>query len=93
MDLLSHAGNGGPAHCVHCGALAVGPCARCDAPVCGDCCTLTEGTTKPYAICLGCAERGGRSLKSAWWVVIGWLLRPIAALAALLALLWILFGR
>src|SRR5689334_20231448 len=39
------------ARCVHCGRLAVGPCARCDAPVCGDCCVLTDGGARIYAIC------------------------------------------
>jgi hypothetical protein len=93
MDgLVAHGGNGGYEHCVHCGKRAVGPCARCEAPVCGDCCTLTEGTTKPYAICLGCAERGGSSLRRGWWVVIGWVLLPIAALVVLLVLVSLLFG-
>jgi hypothetical protein len=82
---------GGPATCVGCGALAVGPCARCQAPVCGDCCELTEGGTRPYAICRGCAG-GGKSLSHAWLTVVGWIALPIAALIALLVVLALLFG-
>ena len=60
----------GDARCAHCGAAAVGPCARCDRPVCGDCCVLTEGGARVYAICIGCDGRGGRSLKAGWVAVI-----------------------
>ena len=52
----------GDARCVHCGATAIGPCASCDRPVCGDCCVLTEGGARVYAICLGCNRHSGRSL-------------------------------
>ena len=78
---------GGDARCQHCGALAVGPCARCHAPVCGDCCVLTEDSAKTWAICLRCDRRAGRSLSSGWLAVLAWVLGPIAALALLIALL------
>jgi hypothetical protein len=78
------------ARCVHCGALAIGPCARCDAPVCGDCCVLTDGGARTYAICIGCEKRAGRSLRRAWLMVATWIAGPLVALAlAVLALAWI----
>jgi hypothetical protein len=88
--LVEHGGNGGYEHCVHCGALAVGPCARCEAPVCGDCSVLTEGGTKTYAICLGCERRAGSSLRRSWLIVISWFVVPILGLALLLFLLGLL---
>src|SRR5262245_28192803 len=78
------------ASCVHCGRPAVGPCARCDAPVCGDCCVLTEGGARIYAICVGCEGRGGRSLRRAWLTVATWVAGPLALLTlAVLVLAWI----
>lgn len=92
-DLIPVDGNGGGIeHCVICGGKAVGPCARCELPVCGDCCVLTEGGAKTYAICLRCERGIGRSLRSAWLGVIGWILLPIALLFGLLVLLHWLFG-
>jgi hypothetical protein len=91
-DLIPVDGNGGVEHCVICGGKAVGPCARCELPVCGDCCVLTEGGAKTYAICLRCERGVGRSLRSAWLGVIGWILLPIALLFGLLVLLHWLFG-
>ncbi len=79
------------AHCRHCGVLAVGPCARCRSPVCGDCCVLTEGGANVYAICLGCDRRSGRQLAGAWLRVLWWLALPILVLAGVLVLL-LLFG-
>lgn len=85
---------GGPvARCVRCGAVAAGPCARCREPVCGDCCVLTEGGAQVWAICLACEDRGGRSLRSGWWTVMGWIAGPIAALVVIVALLWALSGK
>ena len=80
------------ARCVSCGALAVGPCARCRNPVCGDCCVLTTGGTTTFAICLGCERRAGSSLSSGWRVVLGWFFKPILALLAALLVLYFLFG-
>ena len=85
---LQLAGGGGDeAKCVTCGAKAVGPCARCHAPVCGDCCELTEGGAHTWAICLACAGSGGRSLSRGWWQVGAWIAVPIALLALLVLLL------
>ncbi len=83
---------GGPptAKCVRCSAEAVGPCARCHAPVCGDCCVLTEGGAKIWAICVACDDRGGRSLSGGWWQVVLWIGGPIAALALAVLLLELL---
>ena len=75
---------------MHCGALAAGPCARCDCPVCGNCSVLTEGGTRVYAICIACDRRAGRSLRRAWLTVIAWVVGPLLALAgAVLLLAWI----
>ncbi len=92
MELVYRDDDGSPATCIVCGALAVGPCARCELPVCGDCCVLTEGGTKPYAICLRCERAGGRELSHAWLGVIGWIALPIVGLVVLLVLLAVLFG-
>ncbi len=86
-QLASHDDGPPIARCVRCHAVAAGPCARCREPVCGDCCVLTEGGARVWAVCLACADRGGTSLRRAWWRVIGWIAGPILALAALLALL------
>ena len=59
---------------------AAGPCARCKAPVCGDCCELTTGGATTFAVCLGCSKRGGSSLTSAWLGLLGWLALVIVAL-------------
>jgi hypothetical protein len=88
--LQQSSGNGGYEHCIHCGGLAVGPCARCEAPVCGDCSVLTQGGAKVYAICLGCEHRAGRSLRRGWLTVIGWFVVPILALILVLIVLGLL---
>lgn len=77
----------GPVRCKFCSAEAAGPCARCEAPVCGDCCTLTEGGAKVWAICLDCDRRGGRSLTKAWSGLGFWLVGILVLLAALVVLL------
>jgi hypothetical protein len=79
--------------CRYCSANAVGPCASCGAPVCGDCCTLTEGGAKVWAICLECDRRGGRSLASAWRRFLMWTVIVLAGLAAVTALLGWLTGQ
>ena len=91
MTLQHHDFGEKDARCVHCGARAVGPCARCQSPICGDCCVLTEGGAKTYAICLACEQTIGRSLHASWWTVMGWLLFPILVLAGLVLLLGWLF--
>ncbi len=93
MTLMHHDFDDGDARCVHCGARAVGPCAACDLPVCGNCCVLTEGGARTYAICLECDRRRGRSLWGKWGAVLGWIGLPILALAALCWLLGVLTGR
>jgi len=62
------------------------------APLCGDCCIITHGGTKPFAVCRDCAANAGTSLRSGWVSVVLWLLLPIAGLAGLLLLLGLLFG-
>lgn len=81
------------ARCVRCSAEAAGPCASCHAPVCGDCCVLTEGGARVWAICFGCEERRGRSLRRTWLGFLLWLSLPLAALALVVALLGWLFDR
>lgn len=78
------------ARCVHCGARAAGPCASCHEPVCGDCCTLTEGGSQVWAICLDCDRKGGRSLAPAWRGLLLWLLAIVVGLAAIVAILGML---
>ena len=80
------------AHCVVCGVMAVGPCARCHDPLCGDCCIITEGGSKVFAICPNCERQGGRSLSSGWATVLGWVGLPIGLLAILVLLLRWLAG-
>lgn len=77
---LQSIGDDGPVPCSLCGADAVGPCARCRRPVCGDCCVLTEGGVKLWAICLTCEKKGGKSLSGGWGIVLGWIALPIVAL-------------
>ena len=84
------AGDDGPERCAFCRNEAAGPCASCARPVCGDCCTLTEGGVRTWAICLECDRKKGRSLRSAWGgllAFIGAILLTLTALVALLAYL------
>ena len=81
MTSLISSGDGPVARCKLCEKTAVGPCARCRAPVCGDCCELTEGGATTFAICLTCVKRGGSSLAPAWLGLLGWLALIIVVLA------------
>ena len=75
---------------LRCSAVAAGPCARCHQPVCGDCCVLTEGGARVWAVCFGCADRAGTSLRSGWWRVIGWIAGPILVLTVIVVFLtWV----
>ena len=79
---------GGPlARCKLCGKPAAGPCARCRATVCGDCCELTEGGATTFAICLTCVKRGGSSLRSAHLGLLAWIGLVILGIGAVVALL------
>lgn len=91
--MLQLRGDGGPtAKCVACGVEAVGPCARCHDPLCGDCCIITEGGAKKWAICPTCASDGGDSLSSGWTNLLLWICAPIFGLALLLWLLHTIAG-
>jgi hypothetical protein len=83
-------GDGPVARCKLCGAVAVGPCARCRTPVCGDCCTLTDGGATSFAVCHSCARSGGTSLARAWGGLLGWLMLIVFGLAAVAALIVLL---
>jgi hypothetical protein len=85
--LIPVGGDPPPARCTHCTRVAVGPCARCRRPVCGDCCELTEGGATTFAICTACVDRGGRSLAPAWRGLVGWLALIVLGLAAVAAVL------
>lgn len=88
-QLLTH--GDGDARCISCGGPAVGPCARCRRPICGDCCVLTTGGMERFAICLPCERRDGASLSPGWQRVISWVMFPIVALLALVVLLeWLI---
>lgn len=94
MDLIHTGGDGGGFHhCVRCGAVAAGPCARCRLPVCGDCVVLTEGGAHVWAVCKRCDAKGGRSLSGGWAAVLSWIARPILVLALALVVVWWFFGR
>lgn len=81
--------SGGPpsARCSHCGAEAVGPCARCRRPTCAGCCELVEGGSGTFAVCLACLKTGGRTLTTAYRDLFLWLGGGILLLAAVAALL------
>jgi len=77
------------ATCKHCGAQAVGPCASCHGPLCGDCCILAEDGIKTWAICRDC-DATGPSVSSGWRSVLLWIAVPIVILAvAVVALYWL----
>jgi hypothetical protein len=90
---LQTVGDDGPERCAFCSNEAAGPCASCRRSVCGNCCTLTEGSMKTWAICLECDRKKGRSLRSAWLGFGGFFLAILAALAAAVALLGWLSSR
>ena len=90
MTSLQSSGDAPSARCTICGLVAVGPCARCRAPVCGDCCELTEGGATTFAVCTRCVRRGGATLAPAWRGMLGWLAAIIFVLGAIAALLMVL---
>ncbi len=92
MTLSHWHDDGGLIPCALCGADAAGPCARCRRPLCGDCCVLTTDSGGQWAICIACAERGGKSLRPAWTRVALWLTAPLLGLTALLVVLNWAFG-
>jgi hypothetical protein len=55
--------------------------------VCGDCCTLTEGGTRIWAVCLDCDRKKGRSLSGAWRGFGVWMVALLLGLAIVVALL------
>lgn len=61
--------------------------------ICGNCCTLTEGSAKVWAICLECDRKKGRSLAPAWVRLVLWLMVPLALLAAATILMGWLASR
>lgn len=81
-----------PTRCSFCSNEAAGPCATCERPVCGDCCTLTEGGVRTWAICLECDRKKGRSLSGAWSGFAMFLVAILAVLAAAVALMAWLSG-
>lgn len=93
MELASHDDGAANATCKHCGGVAAGPCLRCHAPLCGDCCVISEGSVEVYAICRDCAAEGAGELSSRWAPVLRLLLWPIAALLLLLVVLSLLTRR
>jgi hypothetical protein len=87
MPSLASDGGAPDARCKLCGKTAVGPCARCRSPVCGDCCELTDGGATTFAICLTCVKHGGNSLSPAYRGLLLWLGGIVLALAVTAALL------
>lgn len=89
MSSLAPVGDPPTARCKLCSREAAGPCARCRALVCGDCCELTEGGATTFAVCLTCVKRGGASLAPAWRDMLLWLggiVLAIVAVAAVIAI-------
>ena len=85
-ELRTHDGDA-PTRCTFCSADAAGPCASCRKPVCGSCCTLTEGGVRTWAICLECDRKKGSSLTSAWQSFGLFLIAILVVMAAAVALL------
>ncbi len=92
VSQLVHREDDGDARCSGCGRIAVGPCARCEAPVCGDCCTLVEGAANTYAVCLPCSRHSG-AVGSGWRLVLGWIVVPILLLLGAVVVLFRLTAR
>ena len=91
MGSLIPVDDGGPVtRCKLCGKPAAGPCARCRASVCGDCCELTDGGATTFAICLSCVKRGGKSLAGGWLGLLAWIGGIVVVLAGIAALLVLL---
>jgi hypothetical protein len=86
-SLVPTGGDAPVARCRLCGRVAVGPCARCRSPVCGDCCELTDGGATTFAVCHTCVRAGGASLAPAWRGLLGWLALIVVGLAAIAAAL------
>jgi hypothetical protein len=82
-SLVPAGGDPPVARCKLCGKTAVGPCARCHSPVCGDCCELTVGGATTFAVCSTCAARAGTTLAPAWLGLLGWLGLIMAGLVGL----------
>jgi hypothetical protein len=83
-------GGAGPERCVVCGGVAVGPCATCRRPVCGDCCELSQGGVRTWAVCLRCARLGSGALARGWVAVLLWVLGPALVLLAIAAaIMWL----
>lgn len=92
-QLLVSGDDGGAVRCTLCTADAVGPCAHCRMPVCGDCCVLVEGSAKPWAVCMRCHRGGTVRLGSGWAGLLLWIGGLLMALLALLvALRWVFGG-
>ena len=90
MPSLMSDGGVPDARCKLCGKTAVGPCARCRAPVCGDCCELTDGGATTFAVCLTCVKHGGSSLAPAYRGLVLWLAAIVLALVGLAVLVALL---
>jgi hypothetical protein len=90
---LQRSGDDGVERCAFCSSEAAGPCASCARSVCGDCCTLTEGGVRTWAICLACDRAKGRSLTGAWGSFGAFLVGILLVLGAVVALLGWLSAR
>ncbi len=91
MGSLVPVGGGAPdARCKLCSRTAVGPCARCRSPVCGDCCELTDGGATTFAVCLTCVKKGGTTLAPAYRELLRWLAPIVLGIAAIGAVLYLL---
>lgn len=55
--------------------------------VCGECCTLTEGGSRVWAVCLDCHRKKGRSLSAVWRGFGAWMLALLVLMALVVYLL------
>ena len=60
--------------------------------VCGDCCTLTEGGTRVWAVCLDCDRKKGRSVAHEWRRFGLWAFGLLVVMAVVVYLLERFFG-
>jgi len=93
MPSLMSNGDAPAARCKLCGAEAVGPCARCRAMVCADCCELTAGAATTFALCTACARTGGATLASAWRGLLVWLALVVLGVAGIAIAIRVVYGR
>jgi len=75
--------------CSLCGADAAGPCIKCRASVCGNCCVLVEGAAKTWAVCLRCEKQTPERVSGWGGLLLFFGKIALGLLALILALAWL----